>query len=87
MLNVDAWLDTIEPWQFDEWVAFRRIEPDPDQWLRSILKLGFAGVCAVCGFGAQIDPEDFDPCSKKLEPIDVTPAQAFAMAKAAIAAR
>lgn len=63
MLNVDAWLDTIEPWQFDEWMAYHAfIEPDEMERIREILKLGFASQSL-----AKIKPSDLDPWDKSGE--------------------
>lgn len=52
-------LDAIEPRQFDEWIAYDRIEPDPDKRLREILKRGFAAL--VTGWGGKTEPDNFDP--------------------------
>ena len=65
MLNVDKWLDTIEPRQFDEWLAFRRLEPDPDERLREILKMGLASL--LHAWGVKIEPHMLDPVSQKPE--------------------
>jgi len=58
-VDVDRMLDEIEPWQFDEWVVFRRIEPDPDEWLREIVRRGFQLVLATQGKG--VEAVDLDP--------------------------
>jgi len=53
-------LDAIEPGQFDEWVAFRSIEPDPDKWLREITKRGLALIAQAVS-GAEVDADTLDP--------------------------
>ena len=65
MLDVDRWLDTVEPQAFDKWVAFRQLEPDPLDRIAEILKLGFAAV--VNAWGVDLRPEYFDPSADKNE--------------------
>jgi hypothetical protein len=60
-------LSRFTPEQFDEIVAFRRIEPDPLRRIATILKLGLSAVAAVAGFGAKIEPDDIDPDGKEEE--------------------
>lgn len=67
-------LDGIAPEVMDEWIAYRQIEPDPDQWLREILKRGLAAICNC--LGAKIKPSDLDPVEDTKEPELVTPRQA-----------
>lgn len=55
-------LDRMTPRQFDEWIAFRRIEPDPDERLRVIVTTGFLALCHA--WGVDLEPEDFDPALK-----------------------
>jgi hypothetical protein len=79
VLDVDGWLNTIEPEIFDKWMAFKRIEPDEPARIREIIKLGF---CALANaWGAKISPELLDPqmmIDRKEEPFDdVAWAQAF----------
>lgn len=63
-LNVDAELDRLDPRQFDEWVAFEQLEPDPLDRIREVLKLGFATLAGVSGFGARIEPDELDPVTR-----------------------
>jgi hypothetical protein len=61
VLDVDRWLDMIEPRQFDEWMAYEQLEGDPDERLREILRNGLAAIATACGMGAaQITPEMLD---------------------------
>lgn len=76
VLNVDAWLGTIEPSQFDEWVAFRQLEHDPDERLREILIRGLSGL--MHAWGAEIDPCELDPWAEEEPPQNATPNQAVA---------
>jgi len=66
-LDVDAALNGISPETFDEWVALEEIDPDPLERITEVLKLGFATLCAVSGFGVQIDPDELDPVTRKRE--------------------
>lgn len=43
----------------DEWLAYRRIEADPDERLRRILITGLMAIAA--GVGVKLSPEDLDP--------------------------
>lgn len=53
----------------DRLEAFEQIDPDPLDRIREVLKLGFAAVCAVAGLGgANINPDDLDPVTKKNPP-------------------
>lgn len=52
-------LDEIEPRQFDELVAFREIEPDPDERLREIVRRGFQYVLAAQG--REVEDKELDP--------------------------
>lgn len=66
------------PQEFDEWIAFRRIEPDPDERLRVIVTRGLHGLCRA--WGMELEPEDLDPALKD-EPKpseEMTPDQAAA---------
>ena len=78
MCDVDAMLDGIAPETFDRWVAFRKLELDPDEWLREILKRGFAALCNCQG--AKVTPDDFDPAKDTKEPELVSPREAAAAA-------
>lgn len=42
-------LDGIDPSQFDEFMAYREIEPDPDTRLREIVRRGFILVLGAQG--------------------------------------
>jgi hypothetical protein len=59
ILNVNGLLDSIRPEQMDEWLAYRRIEADPDERLRRILITGLMAIAA--GVGVKLSPEDLDP--------------------------
>ncbi|MGA2035881.1 MAG: hypothetical protein ABSG68_26840 [Thermoguttaceae bacterium] len=60
ILDVDRWLETIAPERLDEWEIFQRIEPDPLDRLREVLKMGFALLAAGLGI-SKVTPEFFDP--------------------------
>ncbi len=51
-------LDEIGSRQFEEWLAFREIEPGPIERLREIVKTGFAALAKTRG--ADVRPRDFD---------------------------
>jgi len=69
-------LDAISPETFDEWEAFRRLEPDPLDRLREVLKLGFAAV--VNAWGVKVEPIDLDPWHEDAE-INVDQDQAVSL--------
>jgi len=48
------------PREFDEWMAFRQLEPDPEDRRAEILKRGFAMLAASFS-GQSIDPNILDP--------------------------
>jgi hypothetical protein len=77
--NVDGMLDGMTPEQFDEWIAFRRIEPDPEERLREIVKLGFSALCAA--WGSKLELEMLDPWAK--EPEAMGPGQAASVMRQA----
>ena len=53
-------LDSIEPQQFNEWLASEELDPLPDpEALLATLRLGFAGVCRALGMDVEHDA--FDP--------------------------
>jgi len=56
---VNALLAHLTPGELDEWMAWRRIEPDPYKRLLEVLKMGFAAVCAAQGYA--IEPAKLDP--------------------------
>ena len=56
-------LDGLTRDQFDEWLAYRTIEPDPLDRLFAILRLGFSAVCNA--WGAKIEPKHIDPYLEK----------------------
>lgn len=74
-------LDELTPRQFDEWIAFRTIEPDIEERIVEILKRGFAALCNVQG--AELSPNDFDPVDNEQNQAareqTVSPAQGAAM--------
>lgn len=56
-------LEGLQAEQFDEWLAYREIEPDPVERLFMILRLGF---CAVANaWGAKVEPKHIDPYLEK----------------------
>ena len=73
-------LDALSPQQFDEWIAFRRIEPDPADRLRVILTTGLLALCQ--SWGVEFTPKDLDPMLEEQEQ-EVTPEQAAAMMRLA----
>ena len=52
-------LDEVSPEQFDEWVAFDRIESDPTLRLIEVVKRSTATLAMAQGM--KINPEDLDP--------------------------
>jgi hypothetical protein len=79
MTNVDAMLDRLAPEAVNEWVAFRQVERDPDEWLREIVKRGFAALCNCQG--AKVKPDDLDPAKDEEQNKPVSPRQAAAQAE------
>jgi len=88
-------LDGIDRSQFDEWVAYREIEPDPIDRLFEILRLGFCTLANA--WGAKIEPRHIDPFLKQASELggkqsppeqgqEVSPNQAAAMLKMAVGA-
>jgi len=75
-------LDSVTRAQFEEWLAYREIDPDPMDRIIHILRLGF---CAICNaWGAKLEPKDFDPfaegeASATSESQQLSPQQAAAM--------
>lgn len=74
-------LGEVEAAVFDEWVAYRSIEPDPLERIAEILKLGFAGLCTLWSKG-RVDPEKFDPKPRKDRPLG--PGQAAALVRSRV---
>lgn len=76
-------LDGLLPGEFDEWLAYREIEPDPLERLFMILRLGFSAVCNA--WGAKVEPQHIDPYleqqdgRKRGEVNEVSPEQGAAM--------
>jgi len=70
-------LSGVDAREFDEWIAYRRIEPDPDERLREILKLGFAAICRL--LGNDVSPDRFDPWDDSEPDRPVGPAEAAAI--------
>ncbi len=79
-------LASVSPQQFDEWLAYERLEPEPVGRLIEVTKRGLALLAAVQG--AKIDPEDLDPLQPERESAarTVGPQQAVAMIRAAYGA-
>jgi len=74
-------LDTVTPKQFDEWIAYKSLEPDKLDRLRVILLRGFECLCNA--WGAKIGAKDLDPFYEEQEAEEVTPAEAAKRMKAA----
>ena len=74
-------LDEVEPGAMDEWMAFCSLEPDPDQWLRAILKLGLARIATACGLATE--PDDLEPWREARCEAAIGPRQAAALVGAA----
>ena len=81
MLDVDRWLDTITPRQFDEWVAYDRLEPDKMDRQREILTRGLVYLCN--SWGGEVAMIDIDPYYEEPSPEEVSPAEAAKRLKAA----
>jgi len=81
-------LDGLLPGEFDEWLAYREIEPDPQERLFAILRLGFSAVCNA--WGAKVKPEHIDPYLEKQTGTaavqEVSPNQGAAMMSMAVGA-
>jgi len=71
------------PGEFDEWMAFRQLEPDPEDRRAEILKRGFAMLAAAFS-GQQIDINILDP--KPHEEQIATPNQAAQVAAMSLGA-
>ncbi len=69
----------LTPGQFAEWIAYRRLEPDPVELIVEVMKLGFAAI--VQTWGGKVEPSYFDPRSdrSKEETVNQTPEQTAAM--------
>ena len=81
-------LDGLLPQEFDEWLAYREIEPDPLDRLFTILRLGFSAVCNA--WGGKVEPRHIDPYLEKQAGTatvqDVSPDQAVAMVSTVLGA-
>lgn len=78
-LDVDGMLDGLTPAQFDEWVAYREIEPDPLNRLIHIIKFGFATLANA--WGAKIEPDDLDQKQPEHQPASQHQAAAILSSK------
>lgn len=76
-------LDELSPEQFDEWIAYRSIEPDPWERLIVIVKNGFSALCNAQG--AKLEPDVFDTL-KQQEPEIASPAESAQLVGQAISA-
>lgn len=83
-MDVDGLLDQVDPQDFDEWVAWSRVESDPVKRLIEVMKLGFSALCAAQGL--DLKPDHFDPEAQKdaADGQEMSPEQAAAMARAAV---
>lgn len=76
-------LDGLLPGEFDEWLAYREIEPDSQDRLFTILRLGFSAVCNA--WGGKVEPKHIDPWLEKeagptaVQQQEVSPNQAVAL--------
>lgn len=70
-------LDELSPEKFDEWLAYRSIEPDPWERLIAIVKHGFAALCNAQG--ATMEPDDLDRLMPEQKPDIASPEQAAQM--------
>ena len=75
-LDVDRLMDELTPEEFDQWLAYRQIEPDPADRLIEIVKRGLFLLCN--SWGARVKLEELDP--GHVEPNSLaTPNQAVAI--------
>ncbi len=68
-------VDTVTPQQFDEWVAYKQLEPDKLDRLREILLRGLAFLCNVWS-DKKVEFKDLDPWYEDPEPEFVSPQEA-----------
>jgi len=61
-------LDAIEPREFDEWLAYRELEPEPMGRVIEILKVGFAALASAFS-GVSVEPDYFEPQPEKGSPV------------------
>lgn len=61
-LDVDAMLDDIEPWQFDEWQALYRLEPWGDDWVQTARLI--AAIENSAGANPPTNPADIVPTAE-----------------------
>jgi hypothetical protein len=59
VVNVDGMVKGLTPQQFDEWLAYRQIVPDPMDRLIEVCKRGFTLLANA--WGGKIEPDDLDP--------------------------
>ena len=71
-MDVERQLAQITPQEFDRIVAYERIEPDPPERLREIIKLGIC-LLARC-WGAEIEPKQIDPWHEEADTDVITDA-------------
>ena len=83
-VDVDAMCDKMSSRQFDEWNAFRRIEPDVANRLDRLCVILRTGLLALCHVqGIELTPEDLDPAMEKATGNYLGPAQTEAAIRAA----
>lgn len=70
----------MESWRFDEWVAFRSLEPIWEERIIAVLKLGLATLANA--WGAKISPDDLDPVARREEEAAISPEKAAAIVAA-----
>jgi len=73
VLDVNRLFDTITAKQFDEWEAYKRIEPDKLDRLREIITRGLQCLCN--SWGAKLEMKDLDPWHEDPEPESLSPAE------------
>lgn len=72
-VDVDAMLDQITPEQFNEWLAYYRVEPFGDEWLAAATIAASshnAGLMVAAAHGAKIDDEHFKKAEDFLPTFD-----------------
>jgi hypothetical protein len=67
-------LDEMTPEEFDQWIAYRTIEPDPVERIAEILKRGLVAV--TNSWGGKLEPDMLDPKMDASGSSDMTPGEA-----------
>jgi hypothetical protein len=78
-------LDRIESRTFDEWLAYRKLEPEPLRAIQVTLRLGFSALCRA--WGMDVSPDAFDASqATKHDEQEVSPEQGAAIVSQALGA-